>query len=272
MSETQNVQVKQPMDPNKKRKITKIITFVGGGIGIIALILFAILVPTETAYVEFKIDGLQYENKIIDENGHIEFNKTPTLEGFDFIGWYDNKEFNGEPIDLSTFEFLKEKKEFKWFGEVKELPETTTVYGKWEFHKYKVEVLDYETREPIVIYDESGQPIKNLEFFVTREIPFPRLINEFKIAYADNISGGEGKVEKAEYERLLKEAESLIKGETINIRFVWNFHLLKNVKFLDENDNPIEKINRNSLKIEYDNEGNEKPVLTVYVKPLPDQE
>lgn len=275
MSETQNVQVKQPMDPNKKRKITKIITFVGGGIGIIALILFGLLFTKPTARVYFYGKGINYENVVINDDGTINFDKTPTLTGYDFKGWYDNEDFNGEPIDPKNETFLEEQKTFRWFGKTVEQPVTTKLYAKWEVHKYKIEVLDYNTKEPIILYDENSQPIENLEFYITHQLTFDDDIEDFQKSYANNISGGPEKVSVEEYEKLLEEGKGLAMAPIVKIEQIWNFHLfngMEDLEFVDAEGNKLPDIKRADLKIEFDEDGNEKPFKTVYVKNYPSQE
>ena len=274
MSETQNVQVKQPMDPNKKRKITQIITFVGGGVGIIALILFGLLFTKPTAKVYFYGKGINYEEVVIKNDGTIDFDKTPTLTGYDFKGWYDNKDFSGNPIDPKNDTFLKKQKTFRWFGKMVEQPITTDLFAKWEVHKYMVEVLDYETKEKIVIYDEDSQPIENLEFYITHQLRYEDDIEAFQKDYANNISGGADKIALEEYEKLLAEGENLAMAEVVKIEQIWNFHFfngMEDLEFVDEEGNKLPDIKRADLKIELDEEGNEKPILTVYVKNYPNE-
>ena len=61
----------------------------------------------------------------------------------------------------------------------------------------------------------------------------------------------------------------------VKIEQIWNFHLfngMEDLEFVDAEGNKLPDIRRADLKIEFDEDGNEKPFKTVYVKNYPSQE
>ena len=255
------------MYPNKKRLLTRIFTFVGGGVGIIALITFGILFLQPTARVNFYGKGVHLESQISDENGKISVPEDPKRDGYDFLGWYDNKDFSGDAIDWENYEFLKVSKQFGWFGKEANLPVATNLYAKWELHKYQIEVLDFETKEPVVLYDEDGKEIENLEFYITAQIKDEADIEQFVKDYMGNV------INETSTEDEKKQAESqgkiIAMAPRLEIKQIWNFHLFdkfEDVEFVDVNGDILEPIDRTKLEIKFDEENKELPILTVYVK------
>lgn len=264
MSEVQNVKTKQPMDPDKKKLLKRILTFVGGGLGIVVLIVFGILILQPTPKVHFKGINVFIEDVNINSDGTIQEIKDPERKGYDFLGWYDNENFSGDAIDLKEHKFLETRKTFRWFGKEEKLPATTSLYAKWELHKYKIEVLDYETKEPIVIEDADGNPI---EFYVTTIIIRDDEKEQFIKDYMDNVlpeNATEAELKQAE-----TEGNTISRAPKLEISQIWNFHHFNNIEdieYVDENGDSLEPIDRASLEAKYDEDGNELPVLTVYVK------
>ena len=106
-------QTKQPADPKKKAFISRLITIIGSCVGIVVLILFGVFVTQESAKVYFYGKNVNIEAINVNKDTHkIEVPKDPTRHGYDFMGWYLDKEFSGEKVDLTTHLFEKEKKEF----------------------------------------------------------------------------------------------------------------------------------------------------------------
>lgn len=267
MSEVQNIKTKQPMDPNKKKLLTRIFTFVGGGLGIVLLIVFGIVILQPTARVNFYGKGIHLDSVVIDNDGKIEAPKDPERTGYNFLGWYDNKDFSGKPIDWENYEFLAEAKRFGFFGKVEKLPAPTNLYAKWELHKYLVEVIDEATGEAIVIYDEDGNVVEDVEFYITAQIKDEGDIEQFVKDYMGNVINETS----TDAEKKAAEAEGKIiaMAPKLEIKQIWNFHYfngMEDVIFVDGNGDVLEPIDRAKLEVKYDENGNELPVLTVYVQ------
>lgn len=267
MSEVQNKQAKQPMGPNKKQLLKRILTFVGGGVGIALLIVFGIVILQPTPKVHFKGIGVFIEDLNINSDGTIENVEDPKRNGYDFLGWYDNEDFSGNPINLEEHKFLELRKQFRWFGKEEKLPVTTSLFAKWELHKYQIEVLDDETKEPIIIYDEDNTPIEDIEFYVTAVIVRDDEKEQFIKDYMDNViteSSTEEEKKAAE-----TEAGTIARAPELQISQIWNFHHfndIEDIEFVDADGEILEPIDRSKLEVKYDEDGNELPVLTVYVK------
>lgn len=267
MKDVQNLKEKQPTEKDKKKTLTRIFTFVGGGLGIVILIAFGIIFLQPTARVNFYGKGIFLDSVVINNEGKIEVPKDPERQGYNFLGWYDNKDFSGDPIDWEDYEFLAEAKRFGFFGKVENLPVQTNLYAKWELHKYQIEVIDFSTGNPIVIYDEDGNVVEDVEFYITVQIKDEDDIEKFVKDYMDNV------ITAASTDAEKKAAESA--GKTIamapklEIKQIWNFHYfngMEDIQFVDKNGDLLEPIDRSKLEITYDEDGNEEPVLTVYVK------
>ena len=266
MKEAQTIKEKQPMDPNKKKLLSRILTFVGGGLGIVLLIVFGIVILQPTARVNFYGKSIHLDSVVIDNNGKIETPKDPERVGYNFLGWYDNKDFSGKPIDWEDYEFLAEAKRFGFFGKVEKLPVQTNLYAKWELHKYLVEVIDATTEEPIVIYDEDDKAIEDIEFYITAQIKDEDDIEKFVKDYMGNVINETST--DAQKQAAEAAGKSIAMAPKLEIKQIWNFHYfdgLEDVVFTDVNGDPLEPIDRAKLEIKYDENGNELPVLTVYV-------
>lgn len=231
MSETQNIKEKQPMDSQKKTLLKRILTFVGGGVGIIALILFAIFVTKPSAYVSFQTFTTEssISNRLVGSDFKIDIPKDPTRFGYEFLGWYDtftkdDKDFitvSGNKIDLNTYEFKAYGKEFKWFGNQGYYPASKTLYAKWELHYFKVLVLEHGKDEPVK--DANGNP---LEFYFPIMITDDKIKNDFIQEYVKNNEGNPN---------ANIQAQQLANDESISIGIIWNFHLLTAQQKREEN-------------------------------------
>lgn len=56
----------------------------------------------ETFTLTFTAEGLEIAPIVAEEGSTITPPEAPSKEGFEFVGWYDNAEFEGEPITLPT--------------------------------------------------------------------------------------------------------------------------------------------------------------------------
>ena len=163
-----------------------------------------------------------------------------------------------EVIDWENYEFLKVSKQFGWFGKEANLPVATNLYAKWELHKYQIEVLDFETKEPVVLYDEDGKEIENLEFYITAQIKDEADIEQFVKDYMGNV------INETSTEDEKKQAESqgkiIAMAPRLEIKQIWNFHLFdkfEDVEFVDVNGDILEPIDRTKLEIKFDEENKE---------------
>lgn len=211
------------VDPAKKQKLIRIFTFIGGGVGIIALVLFAVIALRGSEFVYFD-DGVEDKTVIITnmpskkgiqipDSLKIEEPEEPVRPGYDFLGWFI--EGSDTPVDFETEEFGTDQKEFKWFGNVKKLPSTVTLYAKWAPHKFMVEVIDADTLEPVVI-QKGEEEIK--EFYVYALLSsddYDDLLDAYVKIMAE--SDAEISVEEA-----TKKFENLAKGQLISFENVWN--------------------------------------------------
>ena len=179
-------QEKNPVDVAKKQKLTRIFTFVGGGVGIVVLILFAVVILRPTPKVTFTSRGSKVSNMpdaivINSETFKVEKPADPKRKGYDFVGWAKE---NDSIVDFETDKFSSFQKEFGWFGKVKEMPLATTLTAKWELHKYKVELINANNGEPIVLLDKNGNEI---EFYVISSIIVEEENEKFVDDYINNI-------------------------------------------------------------------------------------
>lgn len=150
MPKNNNENLQKPEVENKKdnevikekKPISKarLWTFIGGGIGIVVLTLFAIFALQPTRKVSFATNGGSKIEAIIVEGDKIEKPNDPKKRGYDFIGWYDNKDLKGEKFN---------------FG--KEITKSITLYAKWELTEYQVKFYDIATKEALT--DEEGNEL-----------------------------------------------------------------------------------------------------------------
>lgn len=250
--EIKQEKVKQPIDPKTKAKRNRIITFVCGGVGLVALIVFAAIFFKPTAKVYFFTSGdNQIQSIKIDrETGKIEAPKNPEKSGYDFKGWYDNKNLEGNPIDLSTHEFKEGNK-----------PVKTNLYAKWELHKYIVEIKNVDTDE-VINTDKDGNPVI---FYIT--IRHVEATNA-EIEQYINVNGGPDNVTPEDAKAKMDGAKGICNNPELEVQYIGNINLLPNFKkedICDEGGNPITKVSRENLTIEY-KDGKEMPVITIYIK------
>lgn len=258
-------QTKQPADPKKKAFISRLITIIGSCVGIVALILFGVFVTQESAKVYFYGKNVNIEAINVNKDTHkIEVPKDPTRHGYDFMGWYLDKEFSGEKVDLTTHLFEKEKKEFGFFGKVKLLPESANLFAKWEIHKFEVKLINEATKEEIT--DSEGNVIK---VYVTVKLDDDKLreeyVNEYIAIHKTDSSTPE------ELDSLRTKAEALAKENKVELKDLRGIHTLfeiygEELEFVNEKGDIVEPIDRSTLEIKYDEDGKESPVLTIYVK------
>lgn len=309
MINEQEKKVKKPENPNKKALARRLITIIGGSLGIVFLIAFAVLFLNQTATVTFSGYGEKYASSMyIDKETYkVELYKdlkkqypdkseeeietlvneelTPTRKHFDFGGWYLDEKFNGEPINFAKQMFYANKKRFGWFGKEEKLPEATTVYAKWNQHKYLIEILDKDTKEAIVDEEEN-----TVEFYIYSELimqkEYDNFISEYLAQHTTDSSTPE------EVDEINKVAKILAGFEELEIKYITNIEELLEVydvesidKLLfttldkDGNYNKIEKIDRsNSSELlskvydsatktyKVDENGKEVPIITIYVE------
>lgn len=239
---------KEPKDPNKSKLIKRLITFIGGGVGIALLIVFAIIILEPSKKVTFYgMGGKVTESSVLVDKDTLQVPtpEDPTRTGYDFLGWYDNKDYSGEKINFETKKFEK----------------STELFAKWELHKYIIELIDNNTGEQIVIYDEDGNAINDVVFYVT-------VIHQVTDKEVDLYIENHGGAEAITPDVARKEAERLALTPKLQIEEINNIHLLgslEDISFLTKTGDPIEPINREKLEIKLDDKGNELPILTVYV-------
>lgn len=309
MINEQEKKVKKPENPNKKALARRLITIIGGSLGIVFLIAFAVLFLNQTATVTFSGYGEKYASSMyIDKETYkVELYKdlkkqypdkseeeietlvneelTPTRKHFDFGGWYLDEKFNGEPINFAKQMFYANKKRFGWFGKEEKLPEATTVYAKWNQHKYLIKILDKDTKEAIVDEEEN-----TVEFYIYSELimqkEYDNFISEYLAQHTTDSSTPE------EVDEINKVAKILAGFEELEIKYITNIEELLEVydvesidkllfTTLDEvgNYNKIEKIDRsNSSELlskvydsatktyKVDENGKEIPIITIYVE------
>lgn len=309
MINEQEKKVKKPENPNKKALARRLITIIGGSLGIVFLISFAVLFLNQTATVTFSGYGEKYASSMyIDKETYkVELYKdlkkqypdkseeeiealvneelTPTRKHFDFGGWYLDEKFNGEPINFAKQMFYANKKRFGWFGKEEKLPEATTVYAKWNQHKYLIEILDKDTKEAIVDEEEN-----TVEFYIYSELimqkEYDNFISEYLAQHTTDSSTPE------EVDEINKVAKILAGFEELEIKYITNIEELLEVydvesidKLLfttldkDGNYNKIEKIDRSNnselLSNVYDSatktykvdeNGKEVPIIRIYVE------
>ncbi len=269
-------QEKNPVDVAKKQKLTRIFTFVGGGVGIVVLILFATIFLKPTAKVTFAGRGSNMPDAIVinSETFKVEKPEDPKRKGYDFVGWAkeDDSSANFKIVDFETEEFYSLQKEFGWFGKVKEMPLATTLYAKWELHKYKVELINANNGEPIVLLDENG---KEIEFYVISSIIVEEENEKFIDDYIKNIENIKKEIMEDEEAKLsteeLKQAQEfgtiLASDKNIPYEAVWNIARLTNIEGVtlssSKDDIDAGEIKRSSL---FDKDGNNVEVVaTIYV-------
>ena len=308
MINEQEKKVKKPENPNKKALARRLITIIGGSLGIVFLIAFAVLFLNQTATVTFSGYGEKYASSMyIDKETYkVELYKdlkkqypdkseeeietlvneelTPTRKHFDFGGWYLDEKFNGEPINFAKQMFYANKKRFGWFGKEEKLPEATTVYAKWNQHKYLIEILDKDTKEAIVDEEEN-----TVEFYIYSELIMQKEYDNFISEYLAQHTTDSSTPEEVE---INKVAKILAGFEELEIKYITNIEELLEVydvesidKLLfttldkDGNYNKIEKIDRsNSSELlskvydsatktyKVDENGKEVPIITIYVE------
>lgn len=249
--ELKQEKTKQPLSPEKKAKRNRIITFVCGGVGLLVLTIFSIFAFKPTAKVSFVSNGgtLIESIQIDRKTGKIEVPENPTKDHHDFLGWYDNKKFEGEPIDLSTHEFKEGDKLIK-----------TTLFAKWELHKYIIEVKNVDTDEVINITDEDGNPIN---FYITYR---HEGATDAEIEQYINVNGGPDVVTP---DKAKTEMNKLANADELPVEYIANINQLSNfdkANICDEGGNPLLTVSRKNLEAKYDENGKELPVITIYVK------
>ena len=249
----QEEQTKTPLSPEKKAKLRRILTFVGGGIGLLAFVLFASLFMRVPKKVIFYTESGSYSVKIDRETSKIDVPNDPTRVGYDFKGWYLNDEFTGETVDLT--------KEFK---------ETTKLYAKWELHKYLVEFYRQENNEKIIVKDGNGNVVL---FYVT--IPHNATSEEI-----ENYIALKGGPEAISHEDAKNQVEKITLNPSIVIENIQNIEKLTDYKELDyfvgntslKANSIIPNKNRAELKVEFDDNNNEIPVLKILINGYPEDE
>ena len=257
-------QEKNPVDVAKKQKLTRIFTFVGGGVGIVVLILFAVLILKPTPKVTFAGRGSNMPDAIVinSETFKVEKPADPKRKGYDFVGWAKEDD---SIVDFETEKFSSLQKEFGWFGKVKEMPLATTLTAKWELHKYKVELINANNGEPIVLLDENENEI---EFYVISSIIIEEENEKFVDDYIKNVQAIKGSDLTPEE---IKQAEEfgkiLASDKDIPFEAVWNIAMLTNkegVKLSSSKDDiDAGEIKRTDL---FDKNGNNVEVVaTIYV-------
>lgn len=262
-------QIKQKMDPKKKAFITRLVTIIGSCVGILSLILFGVFVTQESAKVYFYGKSVFIGSVNVDKDTHqIEAPNDPTRHGYDFVGWYMDAEFSGDKVDLKTQKFEKEKKEFGFFGKVKLLPESANLFAKWEIHEFEVKLINQATGEEIILTDNDDNEIK---LFVTVKLDDDKLREAFVNEYIE-LHKDEGKA----IETLKAEAEELAKSDKVQIKDIRNIHHLFEKygeevtldDLVNSDGTVLDPIDRSKLEVKYDEEGNELPVLEIYVKDI----
>lgn len=263
-------QEKNPVDVAKKQKLTRIFTFVGGGVGIVVLILFAVLILKPTPKVTFAGRGSNMPDAIVinSETFKVEKPADPKRKGYDFVGWAKEDD---SIVDFETEKFSSLQKEFGWFGKVKEMPLATTLTAKWELHKYKVELINANNGEPIVLLDENENEI---EFYVISSIIIEEENEKFVDDYIKNIENIKKEIMGEEVElsiEELKQAEefgtTLASDKDIPFEAVWNIAKLTNIEGVklssSKDDIDAGEIKRTDL---FDKDGNNVEVVaTIYV-------
>lgn len=124
--------VKKTSIKNNKKRLITIIGIIVVFIAIIVIICISANAPKKVAFNAPGKFGYNFPSALIEdpENGSL---VTPPdsskleIPHYEFVGWFDNKEGNGEPIDFSTKKFT----------------DTTIVYGIWNAKKYAI-TYDYD--------------------------------------------------------------------------------------------------------------------------------
>lgn len=118
---------KQIETKTQKEIKKKTITIIGIVAVFVALLVFAIIVFKTPVKVSFSAPGklgFSIDPVVVDKDGKIAVpdSKLTDQKHYNFLGWYDNQEGKGDPIDLANTVF----------------EESTTIYAIWDVIEYKV--------------------------------------------------------------------------------------------------------------------------------------
>lgn len=242
--EIKQEEIKNINNPNKTNK-NRIITFICGGVGIVALILFAIFVFNPSKKVSFITSGgTKIESIKIENNKLTNIPENPKKDYYDFMGWYDNKECNGKAIDLSEYEFEK----------------AITLYAKWTLHKYIVKIYNLDTGEEIIFKDEEKE--NPITFYITarHEEATEDEVTQYTIINSEE-----------DLEKAKKEMNNIALSDEFDVKYITNLHKIDEkyrTSLLNKAGYSVSTISRKELDptIKYDEEGNEIEFLKLYIK------